>query len=87
MLKTELAMIYHLRSNHYPPVPVSMVKPCLSAIEYANAGEWDKRIRLPNGITFKGKKTALVRDMVEAHHLEAFLEPDEDYFDYEEEDN
>lgn len=85
--KVEQAMVWHLRSNHYPPIPMSMVHPCLRAVEYANAGEWNKRVRLPEGMTFKGKyKTAPVRDIVEAHHLEAFLTPDEDYFDYEEDD-
>lgn len=78
--KVEQAMVWHLRSNHYPPIPMSMVQPCLRAVKYANAGEWDKRVRLPEGLLFKGKyKTAPVRDIVEEHHLEAFLEPDEDY--------
>ncbi len=30
-LETQLA--YHLQGNHYPPVPLSMVQPCIDAIE------------------------------------------------------
>jgi len=86
--KAEEAMVWHLRSNHYPPVPMSMVNPCLRAVKYGNTGKWDKRVRLPEGVLYKGKyKTAPARDIIEAHYLDAFLEPEEDYFDYEEEDN
>jgi len=41
----------HLRSNHYPPVPLSMVQPCIEAIDAVNdAGLWNLEIPLPEGI-------------------------------------
>ncbi len=75
----ENAVRVHLLYNHYPPVPVSMVGPCLRAIEYANRGEYDKKVRMPEGITYKGKKLAPVDAVIEAHHLEFFIEPDEEW--------
>ena len=29
----EQAIGYHLQGNHYPPVPLSMVQPCIDAID------------------------------------------------------
>jgi hypothetical protein len=31
-LDLEVALGYHLQGNHYPPVPLSMVEPCIEAI-------------------------------------------------------
>ena len=32
-LDLESAIGYHLQGNHYPPVPLSMVQPCIEAID------------------------------------------------------
>ena len=32
-LSLEAGLAYHLQGNHYPPVPVSMVQPCIDAID------------------------------------------------------
>lgn len=64
---------YHLQNNHYPPVPLSMVDTCISAIEYADKGEWDTFIMLPEGTTYKGANTATVESIVEGHHLHYFI--------------
>ena len=32
-LDLETAIGYHLQGNHYPPVPLSMVQPCIDAID------------------------------------------------------
>lgn len=78
-VKLEQAMTWHLLSNHYPPLPSSMIPVCLKAVKNGNNGEWDKRVLLPEGILFKGKyKTAPTSDIIEAHHLESFLDCDED---------
>ena len=69
----EQTISWHLTANHYPPIPTSMVQPCLRAIELANEGEWDHQVLLPEGITYLDQETAPVRAMVEQHHLEAFL--------------
>lgn len=77
-IQLEVAVRRHLLYNHYPPVPSSMAGPCMRAIEYANRGEFGKRVRLPEGILFKEKyHTAPVWDVIKAHHLEFFLEQDE----------
>ena len=73
------AVMTHLLYNHYPPVPSSMVGPCVRAIEYANKGEWDKKVRMPEGITYKGKKLAPIDAVIESHHLEFFLDEEEDW--------
>lgn len=87
-VRLENALVWHLRSNHYPPVPTCMVEPCMKAIRYANKGKWDTKVRLPEGVLYKGKyKTAPVFSIIEAHHLESFLDSDDDeYFEDEDEE-
>jgi len=74
----DTALIWHLRSNHYPPVPLSMLEPCKLAIQLANAGDWDAMIDLPEGVTFRGSTQAPVSNMIESHHLDTFLDCDDD---------
>ena len=59
-----------LRSNHYPPVPLSMVEPCIEAIYAVSDGDTHKSIQLPEGVTWRGYPTAPAYTIVEAHHLE-----------------
>jgi hypothetical protein len=76
----EQAITWHLRSNHFPPIPTSMVPVCIEAIEYANAGDWDKLVSLPEGVGYKGLTSAPVHAIVEQHHLDAWIEQtDEDW--------
>jgi len=77
-IKMEQALVWHLQCNHYPPVPVSMVAPCIRAIEKANRGEWNAQVRMPKGITYRGKSLAPVSTVIEQHHLESFLDCDEE---------
>ena len=72
------AVAWHLQGNHYPPVPQSMVAPCLEAISLASGGEWDEHIDLPEGIAWCDQSSAPVWAIVEAHHLEPFLDVEED---------
>jgi hypothetical protein len=74
MLSLDEALAWHLQSNHYPRVPLSMVPVCKEAIEHANVGDWNTRLQLPPGISFYGETTAPVLKIVEQHHLETFLE-------------
>ena len=62
-----------LRSNHYPPVPLSMVDPCIEAIEACNEDEFNKLIKLPEGVSWRGEDSAPASAIVEAHHLDAWL--------------
>jgi len=64
----------HLSSNHYPPVPQSMVAPCIEAIELCNAGDQGELVDLPDGILWKGEPQAPAYAIVEAHHLEPWIE-------------
>ncbi len=72
-LDLEKAIGYHLQGNHYPPVPLSMVQPCIDAIDAYWNEDFDQEIQMPEGITYKGKATAPAWAIVEQHHLDAWL--------------
>ena len=73
-LDMETQIGIHLSSNHYPPVPSSMVKPCIEAIDAVNdLGLWNALIELPEGVTWRGRTTAPAHALIEAHHLDAWL--------------
>lgn len=64
---------WHLRSNHYPPVPTSMIDPCIQAIEACNDYDYYREIELPDGVFFRGRDTAPASDIVRAHHLDSWI--------------
>jgi hypothetical protein len=68
-----VALSWHLQSNHYPPVPLSMLPVCERAIAKARAGKWHFRVRLPKGCKFKGSVYAPVDEIVRGHHLDSFI--------------
>ena len=68
-----------LTTNHYPPVPRSMIKPCVEAIDAYNEGEADRLIRLPDGISWRTQDSAPAWAIIEAHHLDSWCDSDEDY--------
>jgi hypothetical protein len=73
-LDIESQIAIHLSANHYPPVPRSMVAPCVEAIDAVNdLGLWDLEIPMPEGITYKGLTTAPAHAIIEQHHLQAWL--------------
>lgn len=63
----------HLQSNHYPPVPVSMVDPCIEAIEACSAGDNGALIDLPEPVKWRGESQAPAYAIVEGHHLEPWV--------------
>ena len=70
----------HLSANHYPPVPATMVQPCIEAIDAVNdAGLWDLEIPLPEGVSWRGLTTAPANAIIEAHHLDAWIIEREEY--------
>ena len=71
-------MAIHLTSNHYPPVPMSMVQPCIDAIYAYDEEEYDKLIELPNGVMWRGLNSAPAHAIVEGHHLQAWLSSEGD---------
>ena len=72
-LDLSTAIGIHLSSNHYPPVPNSMVLPCIEALEAYWEDETDREIKMPEGVSYKGLDTAPAWAIVEQHHLEAWL--------------
>ena len=72
-LDLENAISIHLQSNHYPPVPLSMVEPCIDAIDAYYDEDYERLIELPAPITWRDQKHAPASAIVEAHHLDAWL--------------
>ena len=85
-ISLEQAIGYHLQGNHYPPVPLSMVQPCIDAIDAAYDQDYDREIAMPEGVLYKGSNVAPAWAVIEQHHLNAWLPQDEDDF-YGAEDN
>ena len=72
-LDLEVALGYHLQGNHYPPVPLSMVQPCIEAIDAYYDEDYDRMIMLPEGITWRGSVGAPAHAIIDQHHLHAWL--------------
>ena len=87
LMTMEQGLAYHLQGNHYPPVPLSMVKPCVEAINAYWEDNFNLEIEMPEGVFYKGKTTAPAWAIIEQHHLNAWCESDEcdeyEYQDYE----
>lgn len=81
MLSIEDGLAWHLRSNHYPPVPLSMVGPCIEAIDAYNDDNANMEIPMPEGVSYRGKTTAPAWAIIEQHHLGPWLAQDEYYED------
>jgi hypothetical protein len=64
----------HLRTNHYPPVPLEMVPVCIDALDAVNTdGDWDREITLPSGVLYRNSPTAPAHAIIEQHHLDFWL--------------
>ena len=78
-LDLETQLLYHLRGNHYPPVPAEMVTPCIEAIDAAYDEDYDRMIAMPMvgdfQITYKGSTEAPAWAIIEQHHLSWFIDP------------
>ena len=72
-LDLETSIGYHLQGNHYPPVPLSMVQPCIDAIDAYHDEDYQRLIELPAPITWRDQNHAPASAIVEAHHLDAWL--------------
>jgi hypothetical protein len=55
-----------------------MLEPCKAAIDFCNNGNMYGEIALPEGITYKGQRTAPAWVIVEQHHLDAWIEYSKD---------
>jgi len=72
-LDLETSIGWHLQGNHYPPVPLSMVEPCIEAIDAYWDEDYNKLIEMPQGVSYRGSKYAPASAIVEQHHLDAWL--------------
>ncbi len=77
-ISIEEQLHWHLRSNHYPPVPSSMVEPCKLAIEAYWEDDLDRLIELPEGTLYRGETLAPAREIIIAHHLDAWCAEEEE---------
>jgi hypothetical protein len=68
------ALIIHLRSNNYPPLPYCLVETCKEVIAACNDGDLSRDIDLPGGITFHDRHYAPAADCARAWHLDQFIE-------------
>jgi hypothetical protein len=77
VLDLETQILYHLKGNHYPPVPAEMVAPCIEAIDAYYDEDYDRMIDMPKvgdfQITYKGSTQAPARAIISQHHLEFWL--------------
>ena len=73
-INMQQGMAIHLQSNHYPPVPTSMIQPCIDAIFACVDMDDEVLIQLPNGVTWRGHDTAPAWAIVEGHHLEPWIQ-------------
>ena len=78
VLDIHTSIAIQLRSNHYPPVPLTMVEPCIHAIYAVSDGDLDLQIKLPDGVKWRGKSYAPASAIVESHHLEPWCTWDMD---------
>lgn len=78
-LETQLA--YHLQGNHYPPVPLSMVQPCIDAIDAYYDNDAMRYIEMPEGVFYKGMSHAPAYAIIEQHHLDFWLPQDDEYIE------
>ena len=73
-ISLEDAIGYHLQGNHYPPVPLIMVEPCIEAINAYWDEDPDRMIDMPKGVSYRDSNQAPAWAIVEQHHLDAWCE-------------
>lgn len=82
------ALIWHLSSNHFPPLPSGYIPLCLLAIEHAQDEDWDFELEVPDiqpvpraVVERDGKVFVTVATAIEVFHLDSFIfiESDENY--------
>ncbi len=74
LVPMEQAIAWHLRSNHYPPIPASMAKPCLDAIDAYWEDDIDREIQMPDGISYRGGTTVARSEDVRSWNRAAWLD-------------
>ena len=70
-LKSQISL--HLSANHYPPVPQTMVQPCIDAINACKTNKPNTLVTLPAGVTWQDKNEAPAWAIVQGHHLQEWI--------------
>lgn len=78
----EQGIAWHLQGNFYPPIPLSMVQPCVDAIDAYYAENYDKFIELPEGVFWRDSSYAPAWAIIEQHRLDAWCV--DEYYEEEE---
>ena len=74
LLSLQHSIAIQLRANHYPPVPLSMVQPCIEAIQAWNEEyNSEKLITRPDGVSWREQNSAPAWAIIDGHHLEQWL--------------
>lgn len=77
----EQAIRWHFSGNCYPSIPAKMVPVALKAIAAWNQDRnLGKKIRLPEGVEFQGRKSVTALEAIEGLHLDAFVDSDDGYY-------
>ena len=76
----------HLQYNCYPPVPSSMVQPCIDAINAYWNDVPDAAIEMPQGVSYRSSNYAPAYAIVEQHRLDPWVMSDDYYEEYEYQD-
>ena len=79
----DTALRWHLTTNHFPPLPEGLLEPAKEAIANVLAGATDALVDLRGFGSYKGEPSAPSWACIEAWHLEAFLDAQEDPDDTE----
>jgi hypothetical protein len=85
VLDLETQILYHLKANHYPPVPAEMVTACIDAIDAFYDEDYDRMIDMPKvgdfQILYKNSTQAPAHAIVDQHHLYVFIDSADDWQD------
>lgn len=77
---TDQVLVWHLTSNHFPPLPVSLVGSVKRAITNADHGDWNKKVRMDGIMCRQHGRLCPTWHLVEIAHLDSFIEQEgEDY--------
>jgi len=71
------ALHWHLRFNHYPPMPIALINVAVTAIERANVEDYDSEIDLPQDVMFLGKTSVSVCEAINSMQLDCFITVEE----------
>jgi hypothetical protein len=74
----ETALTWHLRANHYPPVPLEMLEVCKEAIALCNEGLENNTVDLPLGVRYRNDTYAPAWAIVDGHNLHPWIQREDD---------